>query len=85
MVAWVIPVLVLIAMAFMTHQKRICFIFFTLANVVWYIDLLLIQPPPIQWAYVFLVTIYAAFNTYGWFTWGKKDKLVTSTETEYRS
>jgi hypothetical protein len=74
MIGWIIPVLVIIAMAFMTHQKRVCFIFFTMANFVWYSDLLFIQPPPIQWAYVALVTVYFLFNVYGWFTWGKKAK-----------
>ena len=78
MIGWIVSGLVIIAMALMTHQKRACFIFFTIANLVWYSDLLFVQPPPIQWEYVGLVTVYFLFNVYGWFTWGKKAKLVTS-------
>lgn len=76
MVAWVIPVLVIIGMSLMTHKNRMCFIVFIMANIVWYIDLLFLQSS-IQWSYVALVTIYAAFNTYGWFNWGKKAKSST--------
>jgi len=74
MIAWLIPVLVVIAMAFMSQQKRICFIFFTIANFVWYFDLFFMQAPPIQWPYVGLVTTYFLFNVYSWITWGKKSK-----------
>lgn len=79
MIGWVVSGLVIIAMALMTHKNRMCFIVFIMANIAWYIDLLFLQSP-IQWSYVALVTIYAIFNTYGWFNWGKNPKV-----TEYRS